>query len=150
EDLYVGVRLGMMIPYCGNELPKGFVWADGKTRWPRAAWVPQHLWGELVPDMTSCLIGGAPDAKKVGKLWQEGKVAVSGVTVRGSNFKLPAKRTEERIAPGLGLNNAGGYVGIFNNNADYKGEKGIFWSGFGGTFDSRPAVYSTFGAAEAL
>ena len=46
-----GVRLGMMIPYLGKELPLGYRECDGRGRFPQAEWVPSRLKGTPLPDM---------------------------------------------------------------------------------------------------
>jgi hypothetical protein len=38
------IQKGMIIPYCGKELPNdNFVWANGTDNWPDEDWVPDHL-----------------------------------------------------------------------------------------------------------
>ena len=82
------VQVGMMIPYFGKELPAGYVWADGKTEWPKEPWVPEHLMnGQLVPNMDNQLLGGTMDITQVASVWNQGKLTA---TVKGENFTIPA------------------------------------------------------------
>src|SRR5262245_45218593 len=55
------VPLGGIIPYFGSgeNPPEGYVWADGKTKWPKEPWVPAHLQNEPVPDLSGRTIRGA-------------------------------------------------------------------------------------------
>jgi hypothetical protein len=84
---------GMMLPYFGRDLPKGFVWADGEARWPEAPWVPSHLRGARVPDMREHLVGGANNEAVVGKVFKTGQLSVPEFTVDGSNFKIPVNNS---------------------------------------------------------
>jgi len=94
EELYVGIRLGMMVPYFGKELPPGFVWADGKSKWPDSKWVPDHLRGKNVPDMSERVAGGAKNRSEVGEMYAGGKVTVPGAKIEGKSFQLPAASWE--------------------------------------------------------
>jgi hypothetical protein len=89
HDAYNGVRLGAMVPYfaAGEKPPKGYVFADGKSLWPKRPWVPDHLQGKPVPNMDGYLIGGAPNLASVGEPWNKGKI--KGTTVTGGSFKIP-------------------------------------------------------------
>jgi len=87
ENLYMGVRLGMMVPYFGKTLPDGFVWADGQATWPDASWVPEGLRGTKVPDMRGELIGGAKTEGDIARVYKDGKLTFK---VQGSDFALPA------------------------------------------------------------
>jgi hypothetical protein len=81
------VPLGMMLPYFGKDLPKGFVWADGEARWPnktQAPWLPAHLAGEKVPNMQGYLVGGAMNELEVGTPYKDGKITVDGSTFENS------------------------------------------------------------------
>ena len=71
-----GIPLGVMVPFFGKDLPKGFAWADGTSRWPDKPWVPQHLRDNPVPNMSEHLIGGAADGKSVGGVFRGGKLVV--------------------------------------------------------------------------
>ena len=99
-DAFGGIRLGMMIRFFGStgrfdkqgsELPpRGYVWADGKTLWPDAAWVPPHLRKKaLVPKMEGWFLSGCHEVADVGSQWAEGKVTVTG-TIPGGKLTLPA------------------------------------------------------------
>ena len=57
------IRLGMIVPFIGSELPNGFVWADGKESWPSDDWVPQHLRGKPVPNVNGRILRGATDGE---------------------------------------------------------------------------------------
>lgn len=89
ESRYLGVQLGMMFPYFGQHLPKGFVWADGGARWPHSKWVAEHLRGKPVPDMRSKLVSGAPTPFAVGKESGGGSIRLPDFTVKGNEFQLP-------------------------------------------------------------
>lgn len=67
----IGLPLGAIIPFCGypDRLPKGFLLVDSRNRWPNAAWVPGHLRGQPMPDMThEVLIGGTSDSSAIGQV----------------------------------------------------------------------------------
>lgn len=86
------VPVGAMIPYFGNELPKGYCWANGDSTWPDAAWVPEQLEKQSVPNMDGWLLGGTADPKSVGTEWSDGKLVVSG-----SAFTIPAGNKLENV-----------------------------------------------------
>lgn len=71
------VHFGMMVPYFGKDLPKGFCWADGKTPWPDADWVPIELHGKNVPDMNGELIGGTSNVADLGQPWTKGVISLA-------------------------------------------------------------------------
>lgn len=86
------VPLGAMIPYFGTELPKGYAWADGKSTWPREPWVPEHLRGQAVPNMSEQLVGGTNSENEVGAPHAGGSVTVTGTTIDGGTFSVPAAK----------------------------------------------------------
>ncbi|MEM9742670.1 MAG: hypothetical protein AAF918_08295 [Pseudomonadota bacterium] len=68
---------GAMYCYFGASLPSSdFIWADGSSRWPAdAAWLPGHLRGQFVPDMSNSFAGPpAADPESVGKRQAGGTV----------------------------------------------------------------------------
>jgi hypothetical protein len=73
-------ELGTMKPWFSTKLPKGWVWADGKEKFPHADWVPKGLKGVAVPDMKQHLIGGAKDESGVGKTFRAGSIGGQKLT----------------------------------------------------------------------
>jgi hypothetical protein len=147
------VPVGAMIPYFGkgDVPPKGYVFADGRGMWPNAEWVPEHLRQNTVPNMREQLLGGTTTEADVGHVYNRGILRIPGVTIQGSSFQLPADRREElQIAAEEGKSKKGGFVGVFSPNDDYKDQMGLFWTGYGGRFDARPAVYRSFKTLERL
>jgi len=68
-DARTAVPLGAMIAYfgAGQKPPKGYIWADGRSRWPtNARWVPKALRGQPVPNMTGQFLAGATVESEVG------------------------------------------------------------------------------------
>ena len=115
------VPKGMLLPFFGDRLPEGYVWADGKTAWPAEDWVPAHLRGQPVPDMRKAIVGGASDfaATEVGSTGGAGVVHMPKQSVPGSDFKVSAPQvspkhladpnnamtmvdTDARLTPGAG------------------------------------------------
>jgi hypothetical protein len=86
------VPLGAMIPYfgAGKKPPKGYVFADGQSEWPRADWVPERLRGRTVPVMSGELLGGAETEADLAELWTKGQMSF---TISGANFSLPEGQT---------------------------------------------------------
>ena len=73
ERLYDGVPVGTMLPYYGNTLPRGYVWADGQAKWPLdAPWVPAELAGRAVPDMRGLVAAGVADFDASSKAFKRG------------------------------------------------------------------------------
>jgi len=91
------VPIGAMIPYLGTDdtLPEGYVFADGKARWPESDWVPKHLRGERVPDMTRQLVGGAGKQSDVGLVFDKGRVPLPTMKVNAAKFEVETK--QERL-----------------------------------------------------
>jgi hypothetical protein len=148
------VPIGAMVPFFAEKLPKGYVWADGKSNFPDAAWVPVHLRGTKIPDMAGQLVGGTNDEANIGLVYDKGLLKVPGVTIRGSSFQLPATKSEvTQIAAGQGSHKEGGFVAVPTRNDNYPPNKGgIFWgSGFGvQKIDGAPATYNSFKNSEPL
>lgn len=138
EDLYVGIRPGMMIPFFGSEPPKGFVWADGVAVWPDAEWVPKRLRGKgvKVPDMRQNLLAGGNE-DQVGLPGPTGTLELEEAKVDVSGLKLPAMYTEDRVGgPGF-------YV-VHGNDAE---TRPLILHGYEGNtkdFFLKPAKYNTF------
>jgi len=156
EDLYFGVRLGVMVPYFGggDNPPDGYVWADGKTKWPNADWVPIHLRGKPVPNMDGWLLGGTNNLGLVGIQFTNGKIEIQEKSVPGSAFTLPAP-SNLRVSPNAGNHKEGGWVGGFIRNKDYPPAKGgpqVLAPGmaFGGYMEAVPAEYKGYNSAPAL
>ncbi len=68
SPIYDGVPLGSFLPFMGggDKPPTGYVFADGKSNWPDAPWVLEHLRGKPVPKMHSLFLVGSDDATQVG------------------------------------------------------------------------------------
>ncbi len=97
-------ELGTMKPLFSDSdrLPKGWVFADGKTVWPSADWVPFKLRGKAIPDMREHLVGGAKNDDEIGRVFSGGKLTVAGANVDGKSFKT---------APNQGVQSShGGYL----------------------------------------
>lgn len=86
-DLEERVPLGMMLPYFGKDLPSGFVWANGKSTWPKAGWVAEHLRGKSIPDMDRQMLGGTTVEGNVGTVWDRGVVKGDAFSI-SSNAKV--------------------------------------------------------------
>jgi hypothetical protein len=71
---FAGFWPGMMICQLSTVLPPGFVWADGKSSWPDENWVPMHLRGKPLPNMSGTLVGGTTDETQIGLVWNQGKI----------------------------------------------------------------------------
>lgn len=80
------VPLGMMLPYFGDKLPKGFVWADGESRWPDKDWVPEHLRGKArVPNMNGRTLRGVDSDSDVGLAGGSDHIASHSTMVDGAH-----------------------------------------------------------------
>jgi hypothetical protein len=121
------VPLGMMLPFFGKEIPEGFVLANGRSRWPEEAWVPDHLHGKEVPNMEEELLGGAADLAQVGTRRGDGTLTMPGHTVDGASFSVQTVERTVATREGEGFVFAyrknkpnepasdGGAIGSFNN-----------------------------------
>lgn len=151
---YQGVPIGAMVPFFGVKLPKGYVWADGQSNFPNAAWVPIHLRGAKIPDMREHLVGGSKDETNIGLVYDKGTLLVPKITINGSSFQLPATKSETtQIAAGQGSHKEGGFVAVPTRNDNYPPSKGgIVWgSGYGlQKLDGYRATYNSFKNSETL
>ena len=118
EELERGlVPRGTMLPFFGAVLPGNrWVFADGKSNWPNASWVPQDLQGTPVPNMEEGnLIGGAITEdengdftlREVGTRYAEGSIDINLVnanitlnTTSTENEKQTTPPTKEQAAHG--------------------------------------------------
>lgn len=87
------VPLGAVIPFFGNNLPRGYRWCNGTSSdptnvYPKADWVPKHLVGQALPDMDKWLLGGTNDVTSVGLMWAEGKFSIEGNSFSLADEKL--------------------------------------------------------------
>jgi hypothetical protein len=101
-DYFGDIRLGMMLPFFGNELPEGFVWADGKSKWPNEEWVPKEYRDSPVPNMQQMLVGGttdfSADPKTKDVTWKDGRLAIpaSGLVPVKDTVNPSIKTTDDR------------------------------------------------------
>jgi len=101
----VAIPLGTMLCYlgAGTEPPRGFAWANGLSTWDAAPWVPEHLRGKRVPDMSEMLVGGANVVERVGVPFDSGLL------------KVPSTLREESVDVEVsGLSNA--WILTFKSN----------------------------------
>lgn len=111
EDLYLGIKRGMIIPYCGEDLPEGYVWADGMSTWPLEAWVPKHLQGNTVPNLNGRVVRGATSAEPVGTPGGSDSMPQHSTASGGEHeHKLPDLRGAITVTPLV--TNPGNYSSI--------------------------------------
>lgn len=60
------IHRGMIVPYFGKDLPAGYVWADGKERWPNEGWVPVALRNDNVPNLNGRVLRGDKTLGRLG------------------------------------------------------------------------------------
>lgn len=82
------VQCGMIIPYCGEDLPPGYRWCNGNDPkdypnqdnvFPKdASWVPLHLRGKPLPDLNGRFLRGVGATEMVGH--PDGKDSATGLS----------------------------------------------------------------------
>jgi hypothetical protein len=118
------VQPGMIVAYCGQDLPRGYVWADGSTNWPNDSWVPMPLRGTPVPNLNGQFLRGTTDLTAVGT--HAGHDSVAGLTTANDGahthtYDLPSKTgriTEREQGTGAGGGDYGhGYDVVVSSGA---------------------------------
>lgn len=112
------VQCGMIIPYCGEDLPPGYRWCNGNDSkdypnqdnvFPKdASWVPLHLRGKPLPDLNGRFLRGVGATEMVGH--PDGKDSATGFSTANEGqhphtVNLPTKTG--RITEGEQGTNAG-------------------------------------------
>jgi hypothetical protein len=128
---FTGFWPGMMVCQLSNVLPPGFVWADGKSQWPDENWVPLHLRGKPVPDLSAMVIGSTTVESETGTIWDGGSIHIPALRETQSsgetNPKLYAMEYKDLPKPNskatayfLPLHTDGGSLGdLFPSAHDY-------------------------------
>jgi hypothetical protein len=93
------VPLGTMLPSFSDSPPTGFVYADGIGTWPDENWVPVHLRGKRVPDMTSKVLSGG-NTKDVGSVSD-----TNGFTLPNDDDAVAKARSLEQLPKARGFPN---------------------------------------------
>ncbi len=72
HDYYSEIPLGASFCYFGSgqNPPNGFAWADGRTDWPSASWVPEELRSTPVPDLTDRFMSGTDSEESVAREYE--------------------------------------------------------------------------------
>jgi hypothetical protein len=93
------VPLGAIIPYGaeGDAPPEGYVFADGKSKWPSAPWVPMELRDKPVPDLTGRVLRGVSPGEAIAHKGGKDKIPEHATAMDGEHghstdaSKLPIK-----------------------------------------------------------
>jgi hypothetical protein len=85
---FSGVLPGMAFCFFGNQVPKGYVELTPSETWPDAAWVPNSLRGQHMPDGQNNLIGITRQEKEIGQVWSQGKIDIGQVNVPATGLTI--------------------------------------------------------------
>jgi hypothetical protein len=96
---FSGFAPGMMVCQLSSILPPGFVWADGTSNWPNENWVPTHLRGKPVPNLSEMVIGSTTVESEVGTVFDSGAIPVPPLKQTVSSQQVDPKLYAMEFAP---------------------------------------------------
>jgi len=129
---YSGIVLGMSFCYFGDNLPPGFVYADGTHKWPSESWVPTQLRNKPIVDMANTVVGGTDDPSTLDTIAAGGNIPIQPVAVNVTSSPS-------------GSTNVNGFFGTTRDaNNDYQrypGQDVLFMDGGSAGWNPPPDAY---------
>jgi hypothetical protein len=85
---YSNVPRGVPMISFRSDIPKGWIALDGKTNWPEESWVPSHLQGAPVPNMSGKYVRGKSANERIGQNFINQIIKVPSFTVEGNKLNI--------------------------------------------------------------
>jgi hypothetical protein len=119
-----GILPGMAFCFFGKDVPSGYQAVEPDNRWADAAWMPDGLRGQPMPESQDMLIGATNQVAQIGTIWNSGNIALGALSVPSQGLMIGPHSGSPNFAPaapGYGaraINKPGNLIIPFVNSDD--------------------------------